>query len=604
MSRKRTLSIDDGAPSPKRQRLDDEWISATEIRHVVMDNASIAWLKQYGTQKGLLKDTKPPDTSLMEMGKTFEARVIEMIKAQFVGEHTTIGIDWKEATSPEYALKTEEAIKKGIPIIFQAVLHNNQTKTYGMADLLIRSDYINKLVDWPVMKAPEFLKGCHQHDKFHYCVIDIKFCTLPLTADSIHLLNESNTKFYKCQLWIYLEALAEIQGYNPLRAYILGRRWKSISKGIKSEGPHCFSKLGIIDYSKRDAPFIMQTHNAVLEQRDLKLNGRTWSIDPPSRSNLYPNMCVPSEYDAPWSQLKRDIAQRIDEITLVYQCGPRNRQLAQDSGITKWSDDRCTAQVLGINGEKMGPLVDSILATNRDPTTIVHPEIIYNNQQDWQIKEPLEFFIDFETANDLSLEDFSTLPHPQTGQRIFLIGVYWATQFKHFIANDLSLASEKQIILDFVNFIDEMAKEYSMRASDIKLFHWGHIERTQFASAKERHTIDCPEYNWLDFCDIMRSEPITIKGLFNFGLKDVGRVMYNHGLIGTHWTSQTESGKEVLMVIKKCNEDAKNAGIPLKDHALMKDIIHYNYQDCRITSEIVEYFREYHTEELYSLNNI
>ena len=41
----------------------------------------------------------------------------------------------------------DEAMKKGIPIICQAVLYNFEDKTYGLPDILIRSDYINKLVN-------------------------------------------------------------------------------------------------------------------------------------------------------------------------------------------------------------------------------------------------------------------------------------------------------------------------------------------------------------------------------------------------------------------------------------------------------------------------
>ena len=59
MSRKRPREGDLPKPEKKRHKpngdgdkIDKDWISATEIRHIIMDNKTVAWLKLYGTQKG------------------------------------------------------------------------------------------------------------------------------------------------------------------------------------------------------------------------------------------------------------------------------------------------------------------------------------------------------------------------------------------------------------------------------------------------------------------------------------------------------------------------------------------------------------------------
>ena len=42
---------------------------------------------------------------------------------------------------------------------------------------------------------------------YHYVVVDIKFSTLPLRADGVHLLNAGKFPAYKSQAWIYTQAL-------------------------------------------------------------------------------------------------------------------------------------------------------------------------------------------------------------------------------------------------------------------------------------------------------------------------------------------------------------------------------------------------------------
>ena len=500
--------------------------------------------------------------------------------------------------------QTIDAMKRGVPLIFQGVLHNYSNKTYGIPDILVRSDYINKIVEIPVLKDNEIHKPSIFSNKFHYRVIDIKFTTLNLAADQVHLLNDNNNKFYKCQLHIYNDALSLVQGYNPGKAYLLGRRWKASYRGQRLGENHCFNKLATIDFSERDKSFIHLTENAINQKRRLKQEGQTWSIDPPSNDHLYPNMCIKSDYDYPWYKVKKEIATRNDEITLVYNCSTSHRQRAQKQNIDKWSNPQCTSAILGINGDKMAPLIDTMLEANKSSTNnLIIPQIIENNKQEWQISEDLELFVDFETANDLSMEDFSHLPYAQTGSRLFLIGVFWIDpmikqeQFRYFIADNLTLESEKINIQSFVDFVSGLASQHNKNQEDIKIFHWGHVERTEFASATKRHNKSWTQYNWVDFCDIMRSEPIIVKGSFKFGLKDIARNMYKHNLIKTTWASDTESGKDALITVKKCNQESTLSGHSMKFHKDMKDIVLYNYYDCKITYEIVDYFRKNHTTE-------
>ena len=55
--------------------------------------------------------------------------------------------------------------------------------------------------------------------------------------------------------------------------------------------------------------------------------------------------------------------------------------------------------------------------------------------------------------------------------------------------------------------------------------------------------IDFPEYILIDLLDHFRLEPIIIHGVFKFGLKSIGKALYDKGLINTTWK------KKMIMVL-------------------------------------------------------
>ena len=76
--------------------------------------------------------------------------------------------------------------------------------------------------------------------------------------------------------------------------------------------------------------------------------------------------------------------------------GPKHRKTAIEHGINKWTDPRCTSKTLGINGQKIAPIVNGILNINRDKSGIkIMPDIIENNVGDWQTESEIEFYVDF-----------------------------------------------------------------------------------------------------------------------------------------------------------------------------------------------------------------
>ena len=72
-----------------------------------------------------------------------------------------------------------DLIKRGVPILHSVPVKNKYNSTQGVIDLLVRSDYLNLLVD-DVCLSPdeESKKAAKLSGDYHYVVIDIKFSTL------------------------------------------------------------------------------------------------------------------------------------------------------------------------------------------------------------------------------------------------------------------------------------------------------------------------------------------------------------------------------------------------------------------------------------------
>ena len=102
--------------------------------------------------------------------------------------------------------ETKKLMKQGIPLIHSAPVRNYRNGTQGVIDILIRSDFLSKLVDEPCLTKEEIAMSAPALGKpYHYVVIDIKFSTLPLRADGVHLLNSGSYPAYKAQCLVYLK---------------------------------------------------------------------------------------------------------------------------------------------------------------------------------------------------------------------------------------------------------------------------------------------------------------------------------------------------------------------------------------------------------------
>lgn len=596
--------------------LNSEWISASKTRNSALDDKCLDYFEMYGiydisnqpkkcskpnydetTKYDNKKIVKPVDTNnfcdyILKSGINFEDDIIAKLQSKFDDDFIKIGESY-EAIYRKKCAETLGAMIRGVPIIYQGVVHNptkiledGDEKTFGAVDLLVRSDWINKIVNNPIISEEEIAIPAPRIKKdYHYRVIDIKWTKLHLNVNKETIRNNPHVKPFKTQLAIYNEALGYMQGFTPDSAYILGNGWISErnrnSNRIVSRSNDPFDRLGKIDFDKFDEAYNRKASDAILWYRKLQ-NQTNFTHDPPNAEELYPNMN--NTMDGKFHHVKEQIADKYHEITQIWNCGFKEREIALDLGVSSWKDKDFSANLIGINAGKKQRTIDAIVQFNRDSKELVSPESIANNYGNWQDKNQLAFYVDFETIQE------SMIPIPNLcGDFIFLIGVCYVSgkgkcEYTSFLADDISMASEKKVIDNFVNFLAEHAQE-----KNFIILHWGQHEKVVFTKANQRHGNIWEIPMFVDFCRIMTDEPILVKGSFDFGLKTVAKAMYRNNLISTIWGDEISGGSDAMFLGWK--EYRQNNRKPIEKSENMKKIIEYNKIDCRTMYEIITYFK-------------
>lgn len=602
----------------------EQWNSASSVQNYMLNDPILDWLKLH-KKPSIDKNSKGFFNFLMRKGNEFEDAVVEYIRNKFDDkDFIQISEGVEDIISVSKYRETVECMKKGIPIIYQGVLHNAKNKTYGCPDFIVRSDYLNELVLTRVIDDKSaYVRAPGIDQPYHYRIVDIKFCTLKLRADGEHLLNSGRNPCIKAQLLIYNTALGEVQGYTPPTCYVLGRGWNYTSKGEKYSGNRCDDKLGKIDVDGIDISYHSKIKDALAWRDRLKVEGSTWNVLPePSVEELYPNMC--NQYDAPYGKVKKELADQLDEITLLWMCGVKNRESCAQHGVTRWTDERCTVETLGMTGDIKAPTLERMLdfnhgkvAPNEDPEAKVVPRFINNNWYNWRGQnmngggrsDPtvnLEFFIDFENTTNI-LDDMQSLPAIGGSNIIFMVGLGYMTpdtkQWKYhcFVAPSLSQKGEFDMFKRFHTIVDAICRKY--KCPDPNFYHWGHAETTLYNNMLDRQSRRGAQgWNPPKFCDflrVMKDEIILVKGVLNFSLKSIGKGLHSHGLIDLTWDSgDCESGLDAMVKAGECYRKAKSRGSNVLADDTMQKIIKYNEVDCKMIYEIITYLRNNHSRKI------
>jgi hypothetical protein len=580
----------------------DEWVSASRTRNWCKHDPLLDWLHVHGDAKGFGRDPEPdPRTDfqafIFRQGHAFEDAVLRHLERLESVRRLEGGVE--RMTSLEACRETFEAMVEGAPIIYQGVLWNPENRSYGAPDLLFRSDVLRRLFPDAIAEG-EAAAGAPGIGAatWHYRVVDVKFTGLKLDknwhAKTDHLA-------YMAQVFVYNEALGRIQGSVPPQAFLLGRGWE---KGVNDTGStSCLDRLAPVSHSYlyRGQPLRDLVGEALAWVRRVRTEGHEW--DPRSSSRppeLRPNPATDQSY--PWRKAIAALANELEDVTLAWQVGLPGRDAASAQGIERWTDPRFSAAVAEVKGTR-AVVLDRILDLNRDPNgPAVWPERISTATDTWGKPGGVEFYVDFETVSSLD-DDFTKIPKQNGAPAIFMVGCGHvedgAWQFACFIADDLTAESEAVVIEGWLAHMEAVRQRLAPAVERPLVFHWSPAETSNLSGALKSARARNPEReeawvepNWFDFLgEVIRKEPVVVRGPMGFGLKTVARSLRGHGLIDTDWPDGVADGLGAMVAAWWCAAEAKKDGARFSDMELMADVRAYNEVDCKVMMETVRFLR-------------
>lgn len=593
--------------SPKKIKNND-WISGTSVANYLNGEPLLDWLNLYYNDykfndkritRSMTKKNnntsnnnstnKESDNPLFHNGLLFESKIYIDLEKKFGDKFVQIHFD-KFDFDDGYK-KTLKQIEQQTPIIAQAVLVDYDSKMRGVADLLVRSDYVNKIFKKKIIDK-------NMHNELFYIVIDIKWTSMVLCVDGKTIRNDGRFKAYKGQLYIYNYILGKIQNYMPPIALIMAKNWKIDSKYEPSYGYSCYDVAGIIDYSDKDNIFVDKTLKAIEWINNVRINGLSYCPLNPTIKEMCVN--ASNHNDNSWTDVKKEILEHTKDITQVWHLTQKHRDCGFDKNIKSWDDLECTTENLEMNDSKTSNTIDKILDINRQNKYFIYPnklKDIKDNRFNWKKSYPTDFFIDFETTSELlsKLNDINIHNSKINTQLIFMIGVGYVYDdkfhYKCFKMNELNLDEERRILTEFKNFIDDLSENLDAREKyTTRLFHWSNAEQIMLENAFTRHNslIDMWQNHieWIDLCEIFTSEPIVVKGSVTFKLKDITNALFSHGLIKTNWNNS-----EISDGISAMTNAMKYYDSNTKNEDIINNIMKYNKIDCKVLWEILDFLR-------------
>ena len=601
--------------------IDDKWISASKTRNFLLDDPLIDYLeynkifepedlntdsisrkRKYSEMS--VNQNKDPDTFLSKIlsnGIRFEDIIFKELLKNYKKDIVTI-IDintydkytQKKIRDPVYFNMTIEMIKKGVPIIYQGVLHNNIDLTFGLPDLLIRADYINKIFNAEIDIYTEKINSINQYP---YYVVDIKNSVMHLSARSDNVLNFLGSKPYKGQIAIYHKIISQIQKFDTGRGFILSSKWTRKCKDINYQCTNPFDRLGIIDFNNTDITYVDLSEKAVKWLQLIKDSNNNLNCKKPNNINLYPNMC--NNLDGKYRKVKKYLAEKNHEISNLWMCGPKQRLTAINNGIDNWLNPKLNSKILGVNG-KNANTIDLILKINRlkskKISDLIHPKKIKSELNGWRDRDKLAFYVDFETLNSTAFEQRNwadiDINNPNANDIIFMIGIGYSINnkwnYECFTIDDLKEESQIKVIQQMITFVKETSSKYGYvndKYQDVSMYHWSNFEPLVLSKVCTKFHMIMPVFKWTDILKMFHEEPIIIKGAYNFSLKTIGKALYDLKLITTIWDDNIDvkNGLDAMFQAYQIYLTGEN----IRTNKQMLNIIEYNIIDCKIMWDIL-----------------
>ncbi len=576
-------------------------------------------------------------------GNKFEQNIIIEIKNKLEEQNELENLI--ELDDPDILIRYNKTVNalnnRKHDIILGAILVNPVNSTYGFPDLIVTGYWIKKYIE----NSPENIV----YDRSNYYIIDIKSSCISLIQSGELVGSGLLYDGYKAQIFVYTQALNQILNSNITQGFILGKNYQYSHCGNKIKIDDPFGKLGVIDYKYEDSNgrnFEEKINEAIKWKDYLKENYQTISLNPIKNDLLYPNMKNP--YDKNFKKIKKEISIVNKEITLLWNCGIKNRILAWDQGIKNYNNKKLTPEILGFDKKSSRyNILDKMLTINRDNKNILLFDKS-SNTNNWKTRFLNEFYVDFETYSKEKMYGENTYSNTNEEylenlnlQQIYMIGVNYikddVNKFKCFIIkfipnlieiteqinkkNNLKCSaesyifceSEKDLIIKFTDFIysfEKKSKQLNL-LKNTRLIHWSNAEPVLFKKKLLEYNLKDLKYNlpWYDLLEIFKNEqnPIIIKGCFGFGLKEIVKKLNDYKFIELVWPELDDGLLSSFKAKEIYSEDIEyldsldslepldslDSLDPVDKINNMINIVEYNYIDCLALYKILEWIRNF-----------
>lgn len=514
----------------------NDWIYIYDLKNYFNNDPFLDWMNMYGKKYYSKEKDSVSGSFISNKSTSFKKKIIEFLILNYPDECKIITLNPKDNLKSNNSFQeTIENIKK-YPIVINGIINNKYYKIYGYIDLIINKTYMNKIFGIEI--------------KEDYCLIKIEYSTLKFVNDNITI---ENNNFLNRYMYIIHNSLKE---YNIItKCSIIGYKNKFSN--------NCLEKIGFINIQSD------KINEAIVWIKNLKENGSQWTLNPPSVPELYPNMKNNKNYQ--WNQNKQIIAKEIEEITLLPGISYKKRLEFHNKSIYKISD---------IPNNKIANI-------NNNFNKLIQPDKINSNINNWKNSKNI-LFIDFETVNDLN-QNLDNFPIYEDNSLIYMIGVGYynsiSWKYYNFTVNKLNYKSEKEILTEFNKFLN--------RTNFDIIVHWSNAEINFLNKANKRHNLNICLKNNIDLMKLFKNEPILIKGLYSYKLKDVVKIMNLHNFININWDT-INNALEAMILTWELNDYAIKNNIKLYNTSKFNSIIKYNEIDCKVMYEIMNYLKKNH----------
>jgi hypothetical protein len=367
---------------------------------------------------------------------------------------------------------------------------------------------------------------------------------------------------------------------------------------------------------------------------------------------LCPNM--KNKNDHPWHNAKKRIAKQTGEITDILNIGPDKRnKMITEGNITRWTDIKPEDLVTYKISDK--GCVENILRANQKGLLIGFDEVKDNLPRRYDIECFVDFETVTDLNERIGSELFDSSPGIKSVQTvsssessnsknkdkgigldsqpniIYMIGCYVRNyktnkdEYLNYLIRTIDPVNEQRILTDWMNDLNKIfgasnsENESGGSLRRIPVYHWSPAEVVQLRRVKKSYGSKIRNFinrmKFIDLYKIFKEARVGIPGAFGYGLKTVAKSLHSLGKIANTWEenlngadamvaawylngSAALSNKKIsgLRTVERLSEELKDAAKeeqPSDLDKLAKEIILYNYYDCKVMEEIVEFTRQY-----------